>query len=164
MWCLLFITFERSLKPVQRMESIRFTVPGEPVPQPRQRHRIVGKGPKAFVQNYTPAKHPVNDYKQAIQKAASRVFAGEPVESPLLLEVVFIFPRQANKNWKTKPMPRYLHHQKPDIDNLLKSLKDALNKQVWKDDSQVCKVSATKWRAAGDEQPRTEITIKPIHG
>lgn len=149
---------------MQHMESIRFTVPGEPVPQPRQRHRITGRGPKAFVQNYTPAKHPVNDYKQAIQKAAAEVFDGDPVDAPLLLEVVFIFPRQAIKCWKTKPMPRYLHQQKPDIDNLLKALKDALTKIVWKDDCQVCKVSAIKWRAAGDEEPRTEITIKPITG
>lgn len=148
---------------MQRTESIKFTVPGEPVPQPRQRHRIAGKGPKAFVQNYTPAKHPVNDYKQAIQLEAAKVFDGEPIDSPLLLEVVFIFKRQSNRIWKTKPMPRYLHQQKPDIDNLLKSLKDALNKKVWVDDSQVCKVSAIKWRAAGDEEPRTEITIKPIN-
>jgi len=142
-----------------RTESIKFSVPGEPVPQPRQRYRKVGN----FVQNYTPSKHPVNDYKKAIQLSVSNVFNGKPSEEPFLLEVVFIFPRPEAKCWKTKPMPRYLHQANKDIDNILKAVMDALNKIVWKDDKQVCKVSAIKWRAAGGEEPRTEITIKPIH-
>lgn len=85
------------------------------------------------------------------------------MERPFFLEVTFIFPRESNKFWKTKPMPRYLHQQNKDVDNLLKAVMDALNKKIWVDDKHVCKVSASKWRAAGDEDARTEITIKPIN-
>ena len=47
----------------------------------------------------------------------------------------------------------------PDVDNLLKTLFDALNKLAWKDDSQLCFVFATKMIADGNEQPHVEVEI-----
>ncbi|WP_232101069.1 RusA family crossover junction endodeoxyribonuclease [Gimesia fumaroli] len=141
------------------MESVKFSVPGAPVAQPRQKFKRMG----GFISNYTPEKHPVTDYKKAIRLSALEAYQGKPDGGPIALEVVFVFPRQSNKRWKTKPMPRYLHVQRNDVDNLLKAVMDALNEKIWVDDKQVCKVTATKWRAAGDEEPHTEITIKPIN-
>jgi Holliday junction resolvase RusA-like endonuclease len=48
------------------------------------------------------------------------------------------------------PRPKYIkkdaiwHTKKPDIDNLAKAVMDALNGIVWKDDSQICELSAVK--------------------
>ncbi len=137
---------------------ISFTVPGLPVAQPRQRHRIIPG--KAFVQNYTPTKAPVNEFKAAIRLAFAAAFGGGPFAGPLSLSVLFVFPRPKNMVWKSRPMTREYHAKKPDADNLLKSLKDALKGLAWLDDSQVSTVTATKIIAAGGEQARTEVVIQ----
>lgn len=165
-------------------------VPGEPVAQPRQRHRIVGKGANAFVQNYTPKDHPVNAFKAAIQRAAKdaglaclkcngRGFippwdvecdclrfssSTNPIVGPLKVDIVAVFPRQSAKVWKTRLMPRYRHTTKPDRDNVEKAIYDALTGLVWRDDSQVCAGSIEKWHAAGGEAAHTLISIWKLDG
>lgn len=141
-------------------DCIAFTVPAIPVAQPRQRHRVIGKEGKSFVHNYTPTKAPVNAYKAAVQmawRAASG--GGAPLSGPLEIVATFVLPRPKSKVWKRRPMPRYQHTGKPDIDNLLKSTKDALSGLAWRDDAQVCRVSAEKIVAGGDEQPHAWIAI-----
>ena len=137
------------------MTSIEFTVPGLPIAQPRQRHRIIGK----FVQNYTPTKSPVNVFKSAVQLCAAEQMSGALMEGPLHLEVQMYFPRPKSKQWKKRPMPRECHTGKPDLDNVLKSLKDALKNVVWHDDAQVFHVDASKYVCDGTESPRTVVRI-----
>jgi Holliday junction resolvase RusA-like endonuclease len=132
----------------------RFTIPGIPVAQPRQRHRVVGM----YVQNYTPTQHPVNTFKAAAQLAA-QPHCPQPFDGPVVLSVIFVLPRPKGKMWKTRPMPRELHVSRPDVDNLLKSLKDALKGIAWRDDAQVWSIHAMKQVAAGDEAPHTEVEI-----
>ena len=48
------------------MAKIAFTVPGDPVPQPRARVTTRGK----FAHAYTPKKHPITVYREAIRAAA----------------------------------------------------------------------------------------------
>lgn len=149
-------------------QEIRFTVPAIPVAQPRQRHRIVSAGGRTFASNYTPAKDPVNNFKATVRMAAAEVLQGPPLAGPLCVDMVFVFPRQKAKVWKSKPMPRYFHVGKPDRDNLAKSLQDALNGLAWVDDAQICAGSIEKYHAAGDEQPHVvviirEITQEPAH-
>ncbi len=76
------------------------------------------------------------------------------------MDLKFVLPRPKSKVWKTKEMPSYPHTIKPDIDNLIKSFKDALNGVVWKDDSQVWMGSYTKCVAAGNESPHVVATIQ----
>ena len=145
------------------MQQIEFTVPGKPMAQPRQRHRIAGgKNGMQFVQNFTPSKSPVQTYKAAIQLAAAAVYDGPPLSNPVSLEMTFVMPRPKSKTWKTKPMPRYWHTITPDSDNLAKAVQDALNKMLWADDSQICQMVVKKVVASGDEQPRTEIYVKEL--
>ena len=68
---------------------------------------------------------------------ASRQFKGDPLEGPV--EVVMLFKMRRPKKPKFN-MPAVT----PDIDNLQKSISDALNKIVWKDDCQVVQIKATK--------------------
>ena len=141
--------------------EIHFIVPAVPVAQPRQRSRIAsGKGGKQFVQNYTPAKHPVNDFKAAVMHAARAAYSGPPLDVPLSMHVVFVMPRDNAKVWKTKPMPREPYTKKKgDWDNLGKSLSDALNQLVYTDDGLLCDVRVLRVMASGYEQPHVEVRI-----
>lgn len=134
-----------------------------PIAQPRQRHTVrKGKGGKQFVQNYTPAKDPVNAFKAMVRLAAHQSFKGAPLSGPLRVDSVFVFPRTKGQTWKTKPMPRIRHTKKPDRDNLDKACMDALTGLLWIDDAQACAGELEKWIAAGDEQPHCVITITQL--
>jgi Holliday junction resolvase RusA-like endonuclease len=141
-------------------DSIAFRVRTVPVSQPRQRVAVIA----GRARNYTPAKHPVNTFKAAVQIAADGVYNGPPIEGPLRIEIDFVFARPATKIWKRKPMPRELHAKKPDLDNLSKAVLDALNQQLFRDDSQLAEVVARKWIAAGDEPPHVAIVVERFAG
>lgn len=69
-----------------------------------------------------------------------------PMEVPLRVDLLFFFRRPKshfNKKGLKKDAPKF-HTKKPDIDNLIKFVLDALNKVFWKDDSQVVFVCAEK--------------------
>lgn len=138
--------------------EFQFVVPGIPIAQPRQRHRVVC----GHAQNYTPAKHPVNKFKADTQKAVAKVYQGPPLEGPLFMEIDFVLPRPGRLTWKTRPMPREPHTSKPDRDNLMKSLQDALNGFLYVDDSQLCDGPIRKLIAAGNEEPHTRVTVRMI--
>lgn len=138
---------------------IRFTVNAIPIAQPRQRHRVLTAGGRTFAQNYTPAKHPVQDFKASVRMAFAAVYSGAPIEGAIVLRVVFLFPRPGRLRWKSKPMPRSQHVAKPDLDNAIKSIKDSLKSLAWNDDSQVQRFEAEKWYASGSEQPSVEVEI-----
>lgn len=140
-------------------ESIHIHVPAVPVAQPRQRMRVLQVAGRSLAQNYTPTSHPVNEFKATVRMAASQAYSGPPITGPCRVDVVCVFPRESSKVWKTRPMQRYPHIVKPDLDNLLKSILDCLNQVLWHDDALVYQCTCTKLRAAGDEQPHCEITI-----
>ena len=91
--------------------------------------------------------------------ASREVYAGPPLEGALRVDAVFVLPRPQNRRWKTREMPRYFHTGKKDIDNLQKSLWDALTGILWFDDGQIAASDTVKVVAAGDEQPHVEITV-----
>jgi Holliday junction resolvase RusA-like endonuclease len=113
---------------------------------------------KAMAMNYTPARDPVNAFKAAARFAAAEAYQGEPLDVPVTVLVRFVFPRPVKvpKKLGTERMP---HLGKPDVDNLFKSLADALNGQLWVDDSRVYQANLSKFRAALGEQPHTEVVV-----
>lgn len=141
---------------------IAFRVPAVPVAQPRQRHRIMSIGGRQMVGNFTPAKHPVNAFKAAVQLAARQMYTGAPLEGPLRLAVTFVLPRPKSMCWKKRPQPRAWHQAKPDADNLAKAVMDALLGTVWRDDNQVCWLLARKLYASGAEQPGVEVEVRQL--
>ena len=134
---------------------VEFTIPGDPVAQPRPRVTLRGSHAHA----YTPASHPVGDFKSRAKLAARSVWGGSPSMYPIRVDVQFVMKRPKAKCWKTKPMPRYPHTKRPDRDNLDKALLDALTGIIWADDSQVFQGTIEKWVAAGDEQPHTLVKV-----
>ena len=138
--------------------TIRFTIPGVPVAQPRQRHRVIQSGGRAFATNYTPSTHPVAAFKALTRLAASQVYSGSPLDCPLVMLVVFVFQRPASVR-KRDGTGRLPHTGRPDAENCLKAVQDALEGAVYRNDSLIYDVRAIKWKAAADEQPHTEVEI-----
>ncbi len=146
-------------------EFIRLCIPTIPAGQPR----IKATARNGFARVYTPTTikqsngatktHPASDMKAAIRSELQNNFRGAPVDGPIRVDIVAVFPRPKAMIWKTRPMPRAPHTSKPDRDNLDKAVLDSLSKFVFHDDAQVCQGSIEKWIAAGDEQPHLEITI-----
>jgi Holliday junction resolvase RusA-like endonuclease len=119
--------------------AITFSVPGDPVPQPRPRVSTRG----GFARAYVPAKHGVHAYRAAIAGAARAAGAGvhgEPVS--VVIDLVFARPKShLRKAGLAKDAPRY---PRPDVDNATKAVLDALNGVAWEDDSQVTRLVVEK--------------------
>lgn len=135
--------------------NISFQVPALPVAQPRQRQRVIQSNGKAFASNYTPAKAPINDFKATVRLAASEAYKGAPLDAPLGVRLVFVFPRVG----KSKDPLRKHKTTKPDADNLAKGIMDSLNGLLWTDDKLIASLHATKMTASLDEQPHVEVDV-----
>jgi Holliday junction resolvase RusA-like endonuclease len=144
------------------MEVSKLVIPGDPISQPRQRHRAALVQGKMLSMNYTPAKHPVNDYKAAIRLAAREL---RPIAGPVALTVSCFFSRPKSHYGSGKNAERlkgtapHWHVVKPDTDNVVKAIKDALKGLAWRDDSQVCREEIEKHY---DDAPRTVVIIRAI--
>lgn len=119
--------------------AIAFSVPGDPVPQPRPRVSTRG----GFARAYVPAKHPVHAYRQAVAVAARAAGCGvhgDPVE--VVIDLVFARPKShLRKNGLAKDAPAT---PRCDLDNCAKAVLDALNGVAWDDDSQVTRLVVEK--------------------
>jgi Holliday junction resolvase RusA-like endonuclease len=116
--------------------AITFTVPGDPVPQPRP--RITTRGGHGHA--YVPASHAIHGYRAAIAAAARAVCEAPLERAPLTMVVDWVFERPKShfrKDGSLKPdaplMPR------GDNKNLLSGVEDALNKIAYLDDHQIGK-------------------------
>jgi Holliday junction resolvase RusA-like endonuclease len=132
------------------MKPITFTVPGDPVPQPRARITTRGK----FAHAYTPKKHPVHAYRAGVLRAA--IDAGLlPVSEPIevIIDAVFARPKShMNKRGVKATAPAL---PRPDCDNVAKAVLDAL-KELF-DDTHVRRLIVEKsW---GDEA-RTTVRVQ----
>lgn len=141
---------------------IRFTVPGLPIAQPRQRSKIQSFGGKMFTKNYTPAKSPVNAFKASVQLFASQAYRGPLLNQPLELTLTFRLERKGCHNKKKNGNGRLYATKTPDLDNLMKSVCDALNKVVWEDDKFVTVATMHKYIAAADEAPGVDVEIRVL--
>ena len=126
-------------------------IPGTPVAQPR--HRASARG--GFARTYLPKKHPVHEYKRRIAEYTKHwpVFVG-PLNVVIALE--FAMPQSWSRK-KQEAMREAWHTQKPDIDNVVKAILDAL-KDRWKDDTQVVRLTVDK-RWTDCEQGHTWLEI-----
>lgn len=139
---------------------IAFRVDAVPVSQPRPRS-IVQNG-KLLVFS-AKKEHPVNAFKATVRLAAAQEYSGPPLDTPVKLHVMFVLPRPAKRDGrKHKNDDRYWHTKKPDLDNLEKSVKDALTGLIWKDDSQVCAAQKTKVVASDSESPHVFVRIEQL--
>lgn len=144
---------------------IRFSVPGSPIAQPRQRSSLIRtKTGREFIHNYTPAKAFVNVWKATIKFAAERAWIKNPRwltgEAALRLSAIFYLPRPASLCRKKDPEGPLPCLRKPDAENLAKALMDALTGVLYADDKQVCVLEVRKFYPSKGEAPRTDIELE----
>ena len=122
------------------MSEIHFTVPGNPV----------GKARPRFTRGraYTPAK--TQEYEQIVAAAAYEAIK-TPLPGPLRVTLFCWFEIPQSLSAPKKSARLSTHHvQKPDIDNVIKSVTDGMNGIAYADDSQIAEVRATKmWGHSG---------------
>lgn len=131
------------------MTAVSFTVPGTPVAKGRPRFTRQGRA-------YTPAKTVA--YEAKVRSAYMGVTSGAFV-GPLRLSVVAYFQFTASWPKSRKGSERY-HTAKPDLDNIVKIVGDALNGYAFNDDSQIAFVSASK--RVGPGEPRLSIILEEL--
>ena len=125
----------------------KYTILGDPRPQGRPKFFRRGN----FVGAYDPKQS--RDYKQtlAAQLAAqSPEFIEQGKAVSIYVEFIFARPKSLPKRVED-------HVKKPDLDNLIKALKDAAKGILWHDDSQVVQLSARKIYGS---TPMTVIEVK----
>jgi Holliday junction resolvase RusA-like endonuclease len=123
------------------MLIVNFEVPGDPVPKGRPRFARRG----TFVQTYTDAK--TIDYETHVaMKARQAIGASEPLKGPLtvFLYLRYTIPPSYSKKRKEACLNGVEYPKKIDIDNVYKSITDAMNGIVYLDDSQIVEAHITK--------------------
>jgi Holliday junction resolvase RusA-like endonuclease len=130
--------------------SLTFSVPGEPVPQPRPRVSTRG----GFARAYVPATHPVHAYRQSLAAAARDAGlsdTGEPLN--VVIDAVFERPKShMRKSGVRADAPRL---PRPDVDNIAKAVLDALQ-DVMGDDTNVARLVVEK---SYGQEARTTVRI-----
>lgn len=139
--------------------ELLFTIDGVPVAKGRPRFRNTGK----FVQTYTPKK--TLEAEKHIRECFEfyhRTF-NRPFEGPIFININFHMPIPSSLSKKKQNELRLTPHvKKPDLDNLVKTVCDALNGYVWKDDSQIYTIIARK--SYGYDRSYTDVRIVEFTG
>lgn len=118
--------------------------PIEPVACPRPRVTRTGRV-------YYPKK-----YQEWIKEAKIHFSKMNIPKGAVHIDVIFVFHRP-------KRLKRYgereIHDKRPDLDNCVKALLDALPMD---DDCRVSSIRARKYYAAWDELPNIELYVEPL--
>jgi len=129
------------------MPTIKFEVMG--VPQGKGRPKFAKPG--NFVMAYTPKK--TKDYELMIRGVYLQWLmenhgrqANEIKDRPFNLDVIanFNVPVSLSKKKQHELLCHEYHTKKPDIDNIVKVILDALNEVAFNDDSQLVFLTASK--------------------
>lgn len=122
--------------------TITLTIPGKPFA--KQRPRFSRAQMRAFTPKETVA------FERVVQQIAALKF-DQPMEGPVKITVLATFG--VPKSWSKKKTEEHInrpHTQRPDLDNVVKAIKDALNRIAYADDGQVAQVVASKvWGPEG---------------
>lgn len=137
--------------------SVHFNVPGQPVGKGRPRIGKVG----AHARMFTPAK--TVSYESTVACSAQQAMQGRGlIEGPVkvLMRMTLVIPA----SWSRKKQEQALAGQirpttKPDADNVIKAIFDAINGVVWRDDVQVVELGLSKVYGA---VPGVSVQVYPL--
>lgn len=127
-----------------------FSVPGPPRGKGRPRFTRTGH-------SYTPKETVA--YESRIRDAC-KASCAKRIEGPvrIFIKAYMSIPASASKRMREDMRLNIIRPtKKPDIDNVIKAVLDALNGLAYADDKNVVYVGASKWYA---EEPSLEITIE----
>lgn len=142
------------------MQSISFFISGQPRQQ--QRHRTFRRGNKNI--QYDPSADEKKDFLiKALEHKPEK-----PISDPFVIKLVFIFERPKS-HFRTGKFSSELKANaliqmtnKPDIDNLIKFVLDALNKKFYVDDSQCISITASKEYSTQKQPAGTYVGIVTV--
>lgn len=135
-------------------DTITFTIPGEPVAKGRARS-FVRNG---HVAHYTPEKTAryENLVKLAAQQAMGDMAPAEGAVALIVRAFMGIPTSWSQKKQRAAALGEITPTKRPDLDNIVKAVKDGANGVTWKDDSQVVDVIASKRYGT----PRVEVEVR----
>lgn len=137
-------------------KQVKIVVPGAPVAKGRPKFRKIG----AFVQAYTPTKTRKAELEIA-RRYREQVDGGYPKSEHINMTCKFYMPFSSDisKKKRIEWNEEKAHTKRPDLDNLIKLVCDALNGVAFVDDNEVSCIQAFKMYSA---EPRTEIYLEYI--
>jgi Holliday junction resolvase RusA-like endonuclease len=123
--------------------NLSFFAAGIPKAQPRVKAFV--RGNHAGV--YTPDS--AETWKQEVRRQAVANAPESLIGGVVRIQLDFFLPRpkvHLDKHGVPKPKSPVWHCKKPDLDNLIKAVTDAITdtQRIWLDDSQICEITATK--------------------
>ena len=134
--------------PTPQEHFIEFTVPLAPKGKSRPRH---GKG-------FTYSDKDQVRWEQQFALYDSQFKPQQLLEGSIGMAVLFVMPRP-KRLYRKKDSPNCLPHTgRPDLDNLVKSVMDAMS-TWWHDDAQVSSILAKKCYAEKHQSPRIHTTL-----
>ena len=119
-------------------------------PQPKGRPRFARRG--RLIVTRTPG--PTRAYEREIATLARNQMGSQPLMTdPLIVQLLFFLkkPPSAKRSYPTT---------KPDLDNLIKAVLDAMNGIIWKDDTQVVDLHVHK-RYSLNGNPHFVMKVDP---
>jgi Holliday junction resolvase RusA-like endonuclease len=138
--------------------AIKIVIPIEPKAQMRARHAVRGKHAMAYKCKEQ------REAEDVLKVFLMRNQPQLPFSGPLSFGVraYLPIPKSKAKKWQSDARAgRCRPTTKPDMDNLLKHLKDCLTQmRYWEDDKQVVEYMAGTGKYYSD-QPRWEVEIRP---
>lgn len=143
--------------PAATGERIVFAVYG--TPRPKGSHRAFIAGARAIV---APASRGERAWRETVSAIAVMAMDGyPPLEGPVTVTLDFFELRPKGhfrRSGALKPGAQVRPTKAPDLDKLMRSVGDALNGVVWRDDSQVCEATIRK-RYTSEAFPRAGVLV-----
>jgi len=138
---------------------ISFYIPGKPVA--KGRHRI-GKGGDGKAMAFKDGK--TASFENMVSYLAAEQMQGKPsIQHAVILRVyISVRPSDSWPEWKRQAAgdTTMVPTGKPDIDNIIKSVMDGMNRIVWVDDDQV--MSVVSYKVFG-ESDGTQVEVQIAH-
>jgi Holliday junction resolvase RusA-like endonuclease len=136
--------------------TIRFSVTGEPRGKGRPKFSKVG----SFVQVRSPEETAVYENLVRMEFNAQcggvRFAAGEQLA--MMVFAFYKIPSSVSKQKKREMLEGIIRPvKKPDLDNILKIVADALNERAYRDDAQIIDAQVRKFYS---HQPRVDVMIR----
>lgn len=142
------------------MNELRVFIPGEPCAQGRPRFSTAG----GFARVYDPAKS--RNYKAYVKAVCAEKAKKQGwlfnTDLPLEVEIIagLSIPSSKSKKWKQAAIDGIEKPtKKPDVDNIVKTVTDALSGVIYKDDKQITRLAVGKIYS---ERPGVILVIKTL--
>ena len=139
------------------MQKLMFEIPGSPIGQGRPKFSTINGHAKA----YDPEKS--RNYKAYVRMLATQAMKEndfEMINGPCAIKIwaYFDVPKSKSKKFKEAALAsKERPTKKPDADNIVKAILDALNGLMYKDDSCIVELSCVKYYS---DVPRVEVYVQ----